>query len=125
MGDAGFERVSANDPHVEVGITGVDAALAATGSLVLMSGPDQPRAVSLLPTTHLAIVREEQILPHFEAWVTAQRAAGFDAFRQTSNVIVISGPSRTADIGMELILGAHGPMAVQIVLISAAHTTMR
>ncbi len=114
---AGIQTAPANDPHVRVGITGVDAALAGTGSLVLASKPGQSRLVSLLPFVHVAVVKSDQILPNFEAWAEQTKRAGLDQFRATSNVLVISGPSRTADIAMELVLGAHGPAELHILIL--------
>jgi L-lactate dehydrogenase complex protein LldG len=108
---------SPRDASVRVGITGVDAALAATGSLVLIAGPGKHRVTSLLPPVHIAVVRASQIVAGLEAWVASQRAAGIDAFRAKSSAIVISGPSRTADIAMQLILGMHGPGELHVVLL--------
>ena len=105
-----------NDPSVRVGITGVTAALAATGSLVLPSGAGRPRATSLLPPVHIAVVREGQISADFDTWISQQRA-NLTEFRQSSNIIVISGASRTGDIAMELILGMHGPRELHILLL--------
>jgi L-lactate dehydrogenase complex protein LldG len=102
---------------MRVGITGVDAALAATGSLVLAAGVGKHRVTSLLPPLHIAVVRASQIMPDLESWVAMQRAQGLDAFRRMSSVIVISGPSRTADIAMQLIMGMHGPAELHIILI--------
>ena len=98
-----------NDPRVRVGISGASAALAATGSVVLCSGDGRYRATSLLPPVHIVVLTQDQILPNPEAWVSEQRAQGLPAFKQVSNAVIISGPSRTADIAMQLILGMHGP----------------
>lgn len=125
MGEAGFERVSAENTQTEIGITGVDAALAATGSLVLMSAAGKLRSTSLLPTTHIAILSASSIVPDLETWFAQQRHDSLTAFQDASNVIVISGPSRTADIGMELVLGAHGPGTVHIVLLLSLATASR
>lgn len=114
---AGIDRAAPDDPAVRMGISGADAGLAATGSLLLASGGGKYRTASLLPPVHVAVLSEAQILPGLESWVAAQREAGLDTFRQSSNVVVISGPSRTADIAMELILGMHGPRELHIVLI--------
>lgn len=118
----GIKVGNERDPSVRVGITGVDAALAATGSLVLESSAGKPRLASLLPPVHVAIVRSAQIVPDLETWVGEQRKAGIAAFRQLSSLMVISGPSRTADIAMEPILGMHGPEKVHIVLIGGSAT---
>ncbi len=104
------------DGSVRVGITGVEAALAATGSLIVSAKEGRPRSVSLLPYVHIAIVKHQQILPHFEAWVEEQRADLVN-FRQSGNHVVITGASRTADIGKELILGAHGPADLHIIIL--------
>lgn len=117
LNKAGCKVAAPNDPNVRVGITGVDAALAATGSLVLLSGAGKPRHVSLLPTLHIAVVAANQMMPDFETWMAQQENHQDAAFRQSSNIVVITGPSRTADIAMELILGMHGPKTLHIILI--------
>lgn len=108
---------SPRDPGVRVGISAASAALAATGSLVLCSGKGQYRATSLLPPVHIAVITLDQVVPNMEAWVRQQRAAGLPAFQKTSNTVIISGPSRTADIAMELILGMHGPGELHIFIL--------
>lgn len=116
---SGVRVTDPKDGGVRVGITGVEVALAATGSLVVSSGAGRSRAASLLPPVHIAVVRAVQILPDLEAYFERLRAQpdGAEKFRQSANVVVITGSSRTADIGQELILGAHGPVSVQVVLI--------
>jgi L-lactate dehydrogenase complex protein LldG len=116
---AGIAIAPPDDASVRVGITGADAALAATGSLVIASGAGKPRRTSLLPLVHVAVARAEQILPHMEAWIAEMRARGDNAFTDPSSIVIVSGPSRTADIAMELILGMHGPGALHIVLIES------
>lgn len=108
------------DSDARYGLTGVDAALAATGTLVVMSGQGKPRQASLLPPIHIAVVRERQIVPDLETWLASQRATSLDAFRTAAKVELISGPSKTADIAQELVLGAHGPLEVHIVLVADA-----
>ncbi len=104
------------DADVRIGLTGVDAALAATGSLVVMSGNGRTRAASLLPPIHIAVVTASQILPDLEGWWAQQRKKGLEQTRQASNIVVITGPSRTADIAMQLVMGMHGPKELHIVL---------
>lgn len=111
----GVSRAGVRNKEVRVGITGADAALAATGSLVVTSGAGKPRSASLLPPIHIALITESQLLPNFESWVALQRAENLATFRATANTVLISGPSRTADIAMELILGMHGPRALHII----------
>lgn len=111
----GIAVADSRNPDVRVGVTGVDAALAATGSFVVSARQGRPRSVSLLPYVHIVVLRESQVLPHFEAWI-ASCAEDSEAFRRIGNHVVITGPSRTADIAMELVLGAHGPAAMHILV---------
>lgn len=113
----GVEITAPDNRYVQVGITGVDAGLAATGSLIFSSGAGKYRAVSLLPTVYVAIMTTQQIVADFETWVKMQRERGLEQFRRASNTVIISGPSKTADIAQELILGAHGPREVHIILL--------
>ncbi len=112
-------NIAVANPHdgsVRVGITGVEAGLAATGSIVVSAREGRPRSVSLLPYVHIAIMQEAQLLPHFEAWI-AQQNADRESFRSIGNHVVITGASRTADIAKELVLGAHGPAALHIIVL--------
>jgi len=102
------------NPEVRFGVTGADAALAATGSIVLSSGAGKSRAVSLLPPVHIAVLRSEQIVQDLESWVALQKNP-----TEVSNIFVISGPSKTADIAMELVMGMHGPQELNIILINS------
>jgi L-lactate dehydrogenase complex protein LldG len=97
-----------------IGVTGVFSAIAETGTLMMCSGPDTPATVSLLPETHIALVPIERIVPFMEdAWDLARAELG----QLPRAVNFISGPSRTADIEQTLVLGAHGPYRVHIVLV--------
>ncbi len=97
-----------------VGITGCFCAVAETGTLVLCSGPGTPATVSLLPETHVALVPAERIVPAMEdAWRLARAELG----EMPRAVNFVSGPSRTADIEQTLVLGAHGPYRVHIVIV--------
>lgn len=115
----GISISSPEDATVRVGITGANAALAATGSLVLCSGKGRYRATSLLPFVHVAIIRQEHILPDLESWIAQLRSTDLSALRSSSNIVLISGPSRTADIAMEIVMGMHGPREVHVILLSA------
>jgi L-lactate dehydrogenase complex protein LldG len=70
----------------------------------------------LLPHVHVAIIRAEQILPHLEAWLN-QQSQDLSEFRKVGNHIIITGASRTADIAMELVLGAHGPAHLHVIIV--------
>jgi L-lactate dehydrogenase complex protein LldG len=116
LGRAGVVCVG-EDASVRVGVTGVDAGLAATGSLVLTSGPGRFRATSLLPPIHVAVVSKLQIIPDLEHWWAEMGRAELASMRQASNIVIVSGPSRTADIAMQLVMGMHGPGQLHIILI--------
>jgi L-lactate dehydrogenase complex protein LldG len=100
-----------------VGVTGVFAALAETGTLMVASGPGSPAAVSLLPETHIAVVPVARIVKHMEdGWALARAELG----QLPRLVNFISGPSRTGDIDQTIVLGAHGPYRVHMILVRAA-----
>ena len=105
------------DADVRIGLSGVDAALAATGSLVISSREGCYRATSLLPPIHIAVVSADQIVPDLESWWALQKIAGLEQFQRHSNIVVITGPSRTADIAMKLVMGMHGPKELHVILI--------
>jgi len=97
-----------------VGITGAFCAIAETGTLMTLSGRDTPAAASLLPETHIAVVRKSRILRGMEeAWQLMRDELGMPP----RAVNFISGPSRTADIEQTVTLGAHGPYRVHIILV--------
>ncbi|HEY5310560.1 MAG TPA: lactate utilization protein C [Casimicrobiaceae bacterium] len=101
----GFDRL---------GITGTFCAIAETGTLVFLSGPQTPTATALLPDTHVAVIRADRIVSGMEeafALVRAERGAMPRAMN------MISGPSRTGDIEQTIVLGAHGPFRVHILLL--------
>jgi L-lactate dehydrogenase complex protein LldG len=96
-----------------VGITGAFCAIAETGTLMTMSGRDTPAAASLLPETHIAVVRKSRIVRGMEeAWQLMRDELG----SPPRAVNFISGPSRTADIEQTVTLGAHGPYRVHVIL---------
>ena len=101
----------------QVGITGCHSAIAETGTLLLLSGPDTPASVSLLPETHIAILAASRIVADMEeAWRRLRAEHG----QPPRALNFISGPSRTADIEQTMVLGAHGPYRVHIVLVTGA-----
>ena len=100
---AGIEITHDPDPGIKVGLTAARAAVAETGSLIISTGPGRPLTASLLPDVHLAILKEEDILPDLT------HALSLEEIREASSTVIISGPSRTADIEMTLTIGVHGP----------------
>ncbi|MCM5572153.1 lactate utilization protein C [Burkholderiaceae bacterium FT117] len=101
----------------KVGITGAFAAIAETGTLMLLSGPDTPAATHLLPETHVAIVPASRIVPHYEDGFALMRSERGQPPRAMN---LVSGPSRTADIEQTIVLGAHGPYRVHVVIVEEA-----
>lgn len=99
-----------------VGVTGCFCAIAETGTLLCLSGIGTPPSTSLLPETHIAVVPCDRIVRTMEdAWalVRAERR------QMPRSANFISGPSRTADIEQTLVLGAHGPYRVHVILVRA------
>jgi len=105
-------RVLAELDPVQVGLTGAVAGLADTGSIVLASGPGRGRLVSLLPPVHIALLSRRRLYPSLPSFLEAH--AGILA--QGSNLVIVTGPSRTADIEMTLTHGVHGPREVHVIL---------
>lgn len=103
----------------DVGLTGCDAVIAATGTLALEGGPGRSRLASLLPPIHVVIARESQLVPTLEDYLSAKKAGGLDAFQCGSAITLVTGPSRTADIEMQIVFGAHGPIELHVILIAA------
>ncbi|CAZ87304.1 conserved hypothetical protein [Thiomonas arsenitoxydans] len=101
----------------KLGITGCFCAVAETGSLVLASSPATPSSTHLLPETHIAIVPASRIVATLEDAYALLRAELGDLPRALSTV---SGPSRTGDIEQTIVLGAHGPYRVHVVIVDAA-----
>lgn len=107
-----FGRAQGDDM---VGISGVAYALAETGTIVFASKSDEPSSTHLLPETHIAIVKTSQIFHTMEDVFSRLREDG-RAMPRALNFV--SGPSRTADIEQTIVLGAHGPYRVHIILVA-------
>jgi L-lactate dehydrogenase complex protein LldG len=128
LGDLGLTLVSPTDlrtpesrdkvRHIRCGITGVEAAFAATGSMLMLAGPGTNRSASLLPFRHIALIPFSRLYRNFEEWLAEKREAGtlVDILRQRANITLVSGPSKSADIEMALTLGVHGPKFVHAIL---------
>jgi len=104
--------------HIRYGVTGVDAAFASTGSMLLVSGDGKSRVASLMPFYHIALIPFSRLYPTIEAWMSEQREKGDLAgiMRDYANATLITGPSKSADIEMNLTLGVHGPKHVHAIL---------
>jgi L-lactate dehydrogenase complex protein LldG len=97
---------------VDMGITSADYALADTGTLVMLASPREARLVSLLPPAHLAVVPRDRILTGLdELFAILPNPA-----EASSSMVLITGPSRTADIEQILVRGVHGPGVITVVI---------
>jgi L-lactate dehydrogenase complex protein LldG len=96
----------------QLGVTGAALGIASTGSLVLASGPSGGRTASLLPRGHLCVVRESRLVA-----TTRDAVRWVGAEGDSSNIVFVTGPSRSADIEQLLVTGVHGPMTVDVVLL--------
>jgi len=100
-------------------ISGADAGIAESGTLVLRSGAGRGRLASLIAPVHIAVLRQAQIVRGLGAALALlQGQHGRDLFVDSSNLTLISGPSRTGDIELTLTLGVHGPREIHVVLIA-------
>ena len=88
-------------------------AMAETGTMLLASGPENPVTLTFLGETHFVVLKAEDIKSGFEDMWTEWRARGLDP----RTVNLVTGPSRSADIGQTLQLGAHGPVAMHIFVV--------
>jgi L-lactate dehydrogenase complex protein LldG len=108
---AGLSLVRAADPTVRAGLTGAVAAIAQIGSLVLTAGQGRPLSASLLPEIHIAVVYRAHLI-----W-SLEEALQLREVREASATVLITGPSRTADIEMTLTIGVHGPKELIVFIV--------
>ncbi|MFQ5522515.1 MAG: lactate utilization protein C [Acidimicrobiia bacterium] len=122
--EAGLKRVDHQVPEdgrvahhssyrrLDLGVTGSLAGLAESGSVALTHGAGRPRMASLVPEIHVALVEVETMERTLAHWAEKHP----EAVRDTTNLVVVTGPSRTGDIELQLNLGVHGPRHLHIVL---------
>jgi L-lactate dehydrogenase complex protein LldG len=105
--------------RAEIGVTGVDWALAETGTLIVLSGRGRPRSTSLLPATHVAVFGRDRLVESLEQVGVMLEALHVDPARSMSGAVInfITGPSRTADIELTLTRGVHGPKEVHAIYV--------
>jgi L-lactate dehydrogenase complex protein LldG len=102
-----------------VSVTGAFAAIAETGTLMLLSGPSGPTTLNFLPDNHIVVLRASQLVGAYEeAWGRLRELYGPGKLPRTVNLI--TGPSRTADIEQTIQLGAHGPRRLHILVVEDA-----
>lgn len=102
-----------------VGITAADFCIAQTASLVMKSRPNQARAVSLVPSIHVAVIELNQIIENLEEFYFLQKWDPVQKKEGLSNCMtLISGPSKTGDIELVMVNGAHGPCELHLFVIT-------
>jgi len=105
--------------EADIGVTAVDYALADTGTLVVLTGRGRARTASLLPPIHVALVKPAQIISGLTDLFPLLRAEkNFSNQNMSSAVTFITGPSRTADIELTLVVGVHGPQQLHVILMN-------
>jgi L-lactate utilization protein LutC len=97
----------------DLGITSARLAAAATGSILIVPGPMNPRVASLLPPAHLAIVPVDRLVGGLEDVMPVLT----EVADRSSAPVLITGPSRTSDIEMTTVYGVHGPRVVRVLLV--------
>jgi L-lactate dehydrogenase complex protein LldG len=100
----------------DIGVTGVNHAIAETGSVSIAAGRGVSRLISLLPPVHIAVVRPDQIVPSLDELFSLRRSEFLER-GSLDYTNIISGPSRSADIKQTLIKGMHGPREVHMVIL--------
>jgi L-lactate dehydrogenase complex protein LldG len=106
------------EPGDAVSLTPCLAAVAETGTLMLVSGEDTPTTLNFLPDTHIVVLRAGQVVAGYEdGWDLVRARAGGDPSAWPRTVNLITGPSRTGDIEQRIQLGAHGPRRLHVVLV--------
>ena len=106
------EALRAACAAADVGISSASYALAETGTLVMLASPEEPRLVSLLPPMHIAVFPRSLMLANLDELLAVLP----NPAEQTSSMVLITGPSRTADIEQILVRGVHGPGQITVVI---------
>ncbi len=110
-----LEARKAEEPDA-VSVTAAFGAVAETGTLVLVSGGDNPTTLNFLPENHIVVLWADRISGDYEAqWSALRERCGAGALPRTVNLV--TGPSRSADIEQTIQLGAHGPRRLHIVIV--------
>ena len=108
--------------RADIGITGVNYAIAETGSCVIVPRPGVSRAVSLLPPVHVAVVEAGRVLPSLDELFVLRRNDFLNG-KMGGYMNIITGPSRSADIEYTIVKGVHGPGEVHLVLLDEGPET--
>lgn len=105
-----------SDGDDETGISHAFAGVAETGTLVMVSGADNPTTINFLPEHHIVVIDAAEIEGDLEGALGRVRAR-YGKGKMPRTVNFISGPSRSGDIEQKLILGAHGPRALHLIVV--------
>jgi L-lactate dehydrogenase complex protein LldG len=105
-----------SDGDDETGVSHAFAGIAETGTVAMVSGADNPTTINFLPEHHIVVVDATEIDGDLEA-VLARVRERYGKGRMPRTVNFISGPSRSGDIEQKLILGAHGPRALHLIVV--------
>ncbi len=111
--------IGPSDGHDLAAISHAFGAAAESGTLMLTSGPDNPTTLNFLPDTHVVVVAAADVAGDYET-VWQRLRARFPDSTMPRTVNLITGPSRSADIGQTLILGAHGPRRLHVMVVGEA-----
>lgn len=108
--------IGASDGHDLAGLSHARCGVAETGTVLLASGPDNPTTLNFLPEHHLVVVRASDVVGDFEAmWAGVRAAYGDGVMPRALNLI--TGPSRSGDIEQTILLGAHGPRSLHLIVV--------
>jgi L-lactate dehydrogenase complex protein LldG len=105
-----------SDGNDEAGVSHAFGAIAETGTVLMVSGADNPTTISFLPEHHIIVIDAAEVEGDLEA-VLAKVRKQYGRGRMPRTVNLISGPSRSGDIEQKLILGAHGPRALHLIVV--------
>ena len=115
-----IEKIRKRITESFMGVTAADYCLAETATLVLRTRPGQARSVSLLPSIHVAVITLEQIIADLQELYAILNQENEDHSDDLTNCMsLITGPSKTADIELTMVHGAHGPRELHIIVIGA------
>lgn len=106
------------DPASLAAVSHAMSGVAETGTVALVSGPDNPTSLNFLPDNHIVVLAATDIVGDYETvWQRLRAAFGTDLPRAVN---LVTGPSRTADIEQTLIIGAHGPRRLHVIVVGEA-----
>jgi len=113
LGGFGEEYSREACANADIGLTSADFALADTGTLVFLSESHESRLISLLPPRHIAVIERHKILSGLDELLSRVPNPSV----QSSAMVLVTGPSRTADIEMRLVRGVHGPGEISAMIV--------